>query len=465
MPFYVVGIALIAYSLIDFDRSLFLFIGFKFFLNSNITVISIPGVPSLSLDLLMSIVYVALYLVKRKKGKAKHSFPLITPLLLIYLSSAISAVFSIAGIGSELTNLIKNIFLDFIVIVILWETLERQKEFKYLFNVITIVILISCVYAIFEYSVNTNPLSIYEATLNHDASKIIDASYEINARGYRVNSIFEHCIGAGVTWSIYSLFVLYSYVYKNCFIKIKWFHLVLALFAAFCVVLTKMRSCIIFFAIGSIGLFNFRKKKTIKITAVVILSLIIVFAFGLIPEELSLIMGSITNAKYQDMISGSTISMRIDQFAAAIELLMINPLFGLGERFQDVLSNSITVRLFGSESIWLLAITRRGILGVISEIVFFYYLVVKLPKMYSSKPMFWVSLSYFLTYTITTLPGIIMPCFYFFIMFYIKTSKRYVEYQGPQITEWSLKRTALIHRKLSVKRLRGRQIAKYEQNY
>ena len=449
MVFYIIGLILIIYSFKDFKKSFFLYIGFKFFLNPNITIISIPGIPQLSLDLGLMIFYFFMFFTKKKKlEKAKISFPLITPFIILIISSFSSSLFSIAGFGAELSNSIKIIFLDYLAIIMMWEMIEDNRDYDYLFKIISIVILVSCIYAVVEYALQYNPLSLYEMTLNGDETKIINSIYEINGRGYRVNSIFEHAIGAGITWALYVDFTLYAFVFYKNKIKIKPYHFCIVVLAIVCVFLTKMRSCMIFLVIASVGLVNFKKKRSCLILTGVIIACIIVVAGGLMPDEIVNIIKSITQSKYQTEVSGSTVEMRIDQFSAAFELMKINPIFGLGYKFQNVLSNSVTKRLYGSESIWLIAITRYGIIGVLSEIVYFYYLVIKIPKSIHSKPLFWISLAYFLTFSITTLPGLIMPMFYFTFIFCVKNSNKYSRFSyGKRLNEWKIKGKNIIHRK------------------
>ena len=90
----------------------------------------------------------------------------------------------------------------------IWEIYEDKADYKRLYKYITIVMLISCVYAFIEFFIKRNPLALYEATLNKDESRIILGLYTNEQRGYRVQSIFEHAIGAGINWAIYAIFTM-----------------------------------------------------------------------------------------------------------------------------------------------------------------------------------------------------------------------------------------------------------------
>lgn len=447
MIFYIVGVFLVLYSFFDYKKSFFLFVGFKFFLNGNITLVSIPGVPQLSLDLFLTMFYYLFFLSKPQLRRAKISFPLLTPFLIYIISNFLSMLFGIAGIGNEFSNFLKALFLDSLMIFMIWEIVEDKSDFQDLFEIVTAVILISCLYGIFEYFIQSNPLSLYEMSLNGDSSKITNNLYEINARGYRINSIFEHCIGAGITWATYALFVLYGYIFYRNKIKIKSYHFIVSTLALICVFLTKMRSTFIFMVIGSLGLINVKRKRFYIIAIAVAISLFVVFSSGLVPEEVIRVINSLTNSEIQSEMSGSSLEMRIDQFSAAFEILKVNPIFGLGDKFQSVMKNDLTKRLWGSESIWLMAITRKGIIGIIAVAIQFYYMIIKIPKTCKCKSLFWLSLAYCVTYTVTSIPGTVMCWFYFVFSFFAKNSYKYKSLNNSRIDEWKYLKNKIIHRK------------------
>lgn len=139
MIFYIVGAFLVIYSFFDYKKSFFLFVGFKFFLNGNITLVSIPGVPQLSLDLFLTGFYSLFYYSKKQFRKAKISFPLVTPFLIYIISNFLSMLFGIAGIGNEFSNFLKALFLDCLMIFMIWEIIEDKNDFQDLFEIVTVV--------------------------------------------------------------------------------------------------------------------------------------------------------------------------------------------------------------------------------------------------------------------------------------------------------------------------------------
>ena len=66
-PFLIIAAPLILYSLKNYKQGFFLFLAFRLFLNNNINLINLPGVPLLTLEVFMSIFFALLYVIKRKR--------------------------------------------------------------------------------------------------------------------------------------------------------------------------------------------------------------------------------------------------------------------------------------------------------------------------------------------------------------------------------------------------------------
>lgn len=421
MIFYIIGLLLVIYSFWDFKKSFELFLGYKLILVTNITVISIVNLPILTLDMLLVIYYCTRYLLFSSKYQfATKPFPFMGPLLLFICSVIISSFFSQAGFIAEISNIVGVILQNFLLIYMIWQIVDTKNDYTFLFIIITIVILFSCCYGVFEYSISNNPLVEYEATLNSDINKLINYSYmdEISSRGYRVQSIFEHSIGAGINWALYALFVLYSEV-NNIKRPLRKISIITMVLCIICIFLTKMRSPLVFFFIATIGCLNFKKKKSyILIFLGVIFLCTFINKFDYANVFFSLLQ---TN----NSIGGSTLKMRIAQYKAGVELWKYSPIWGLGSKFQNIMNNTLTSQLLGMESVWLSILVKYGLLGLISYLWLSIKSIVYLPTHYKTKEIFYISLAYWITYTISSVPGMSMTMYYLFIFFWMKRSKIY----------------------------------------
>ena len=110
--------------------------------------------------------------------------------------------------------------------------------------------------------------------------------------------------------------------------------------------------------------------------------------------------------------------------------MSISPIFGLGPSFTDVMEGTLIDRLLGSESIWLGVITQLGVIGIIAYIIQVFYFIYKVPKNFKNKYLFIVSLAYWITATVTSMPGFKIIYLYLFLFYIIKNT----EYYKLQIT-------------------------------
>lgn len=424
MVFLLSGLLLFIYGIFDFKKAFILFLAFKLLLVTNVTIISEPGIPLLTLELGLTIGFTFLFFIKGIKVQNAHmSFPLLIPFTFYILSLTVSSVFSAAGLASEFTYLIQCLFENVILVWICWQVLETKPDFTFFFKVITILIFISCIYGFLEFFIKDNPISDYEATLNHDPSKVIDFSYSMDERGYRINSFFEHSIAAGLTWSLYSCFVFYLFVKRKICIKKILFPLITAFMCVACLVLTKMRSPIIFFVIGLLATINFKSKRFYFLAFCFLIGLILILLF--FGNDVQNVIFALFNESSAEEIGGSSLSMRLDQFNAAFSLMGTSPVFGLGPSFTDVINNDLVKRLLGGESIWLNVITQQGLVGIFAYLILVFYCVFYIPNKIRNFNLLIFSFGFWLTYTITSLPGFDFIFYYILIIYFVKYSRMY----------------------------------------
>ena len=425
MVFILAGIAIISYGFFDLKKSFMLYLCYKLILVTNITLISIPGVPLLTLELTMTLLYVIAFLFTGKKYQSAHmKFPLTIPLALYTVSIVISSLLSVSGVGNELSNLIKQLAESVLLVWMTWQIVETKEDFIFLFKGITVIILGSCVYGIVEYFIQRNPLTEYEATLN--SSNAIDWSYDADfGRGYRVNSIFEHAIGAGMNWALYAVLVFNIIQKKSATVGRVIIPIITAILCIPCILFTNSRSPIIFFIIALLSIINFKSKRFYPLVLIGVVGVGICIPF--LSDNVVNVVMSLFDENAAADIGGSNLDMRLRQLEAAFELFMRSPIFGLGPSFADVMQNDTVEQLLGSESIWFQVIPSMGLLGVIAYVVQIYYTIIKLPKKFHSRQIFFVSLAYWVTYTVTSIPGFINIMYYIFIFYYVKSSSIYQE--------------------------------------
>lgn len=423
MPFYLIGAAIVLYALCrDYRQAFGMYFCFHMVLVQNITVISIPGLPLLTLDMALGLFFAGCFFLSGSKHQRAHMpYPYRTPILLLMVCVAVSSVFSVNGLGGELSALIK-IFLESVLLPwMIWQIVEEEEDFHILIKWLTVLILCTCVYGLIEFLLRSNPLVVYERTLNHDPSKVINYTYGTDERGYRIQSVFEHAIGAGINWSMYAAFIFTLYVYRRK-IPMQKTAAITALLCIPCLILTKMRASIFFFVFAMLGVVRFKRKRFYNLAMMLIAAVVLISPILL--DNINILL-SFFNSAAQKAVGGSDSAMRFNQLDAAVSLFLNSPIWGLGISFKEVMNTAEVHALLGSESIWFHVIPAYGLIGIVTYAVIIYYEVYKVPKMFRSLPMRFLAIAFWLTYTLTSVPGMIELMYYFMMFYYIKTSSVY----------------------------------------
>ena len=418
MIFTVIGLAIIVYSIANFKKGFMLFLAFSLFLGKNITFFGI--VP---LSTLMSFYFFLLFIMlryMRKKKDFSPKYPWRFPMIAISFSIIISSIYSISGFSSEISTMLGNIIKEVLVIWVMWNSIETEKDFKTVFKYVTVVMIISCLYGFIEYAFRHNFLYDYTITLANSGS-VRDWRYAIGGRGYRVFSIFEHPAGAGMNWALYGGCLLYFITHKHKMTKNKPLY---ALLACFCIVLsflTKMRSVMVFALLCMLAFWEPKKKRFYY--AIPFLVIIIVL---LLPTIISNpIFRSLFDDNAQSAVGGSSLGMRIIQLEGAFELFSLQPMTGLGTKYMNVLPYVQTYKVLGMETILVSIPVMYGIIGIVAYGIRIIYDIVLLPKRYDSRILFVFTSAFWLVSLITSTPGFSINLMFLISMGIIKTSDVY----------------------------------------
>lgn len=423
MIFTIIGIILILYSFKNFKQAFLLFIMFKLCLVTNITILSIPGIPLLTLDMFLTAVFLLLYFTKRQKMQLEYvPFPYSKPFKWMAVSYFLSTLFAYIGFAGAFSQYIGQILTELVFSWLMWKIIDR-KDIGYIVKGLAFMFLLSCIYAFYEKFTQTNPIQNYELTLVNDASRTIDflVTDDIN-RGYRVQSFFEHAIGAGVNWAMFivlyfTLTTIYKYKLKSKLC------LITAILCIPCVFFANARGPLVFLMVSILSFVDLKNKNFYKLIIVGVILLVVVSP--LLSDYFNNLL-SIFDSKAQEKVGGSNVDMRFDQLDASIELMKQSPLLGLGYKFMNVLHTNLVSRLLGLESIWFRVLTQFGLLGTFVNLMLAYYSLIKIPIQYKSRPLLFFSLAYWISASLTSLPGILIYLYYLILIIFIKTSNRYL---------------------------------------
>ena len=297
-----------------------------------------------------------------------------------------------------------------------------KKDFLFLIKGISIVFLIAGVFGIYEFFIQANPYNDYIISIAGDnPDKILSWIYDTDNsdRGYRVRSIFVHPIGGGMNFGLFFLVVFYLYVFFRKQMDLKYKYLILiATISMFCMFAANSRGPVMFTMIGLFPFFMAKNKYKFQFVLFAILSIFLVHQ---LKPELFNNLFSIFDTKLQNEYSGSNFNMRIEQLSAALQILSNHPFFGIGIKGLSYYSNQLVVsQLLSLESMWLWIIVEQGIVGIIVTLYLIYTLIVKNGIKAHNQLVVWLSVAYFVTYSMTSVPGFAIYLWYAFVFMFIK---------------------------------------------
>ena len=417
MFFSIVGVLILIYSCFNFKKGFLVYLLFQIVWFSNGKIISMAGVPSIPIYLVMALSFVTIYILEGGFRAKLVKFPFIIPLLILSISRVLTCFTSLEGFSSEFARAIGFIFGSFIEVVLIWRIVEEKKDFDFLIKGYCLIFAFASVYGLIEYVIKTNPIVEYKSMLTPEGI----TTYQTDIfRGYRVMSFFEHPIGAGMTFGLFAVFAFLYWTNKKH--KQSAFYIITALLSILCMTLTKMRSSIVFTLIAMLAVVNLKNKKFYKIFFIAVLGIIV--AFPIYKDYVDVFL-SLFNSTAQQSVGGSNSAMRFTQFETVLNIMKQSFLFGFGEQCASYLPKSLVANALGFESIWFEAMSRYGLVGVIGNVTMMLYSVIFVPRKYKCKQAFWIAFAYWLTNTLTSVPFFRMSMYYVVYFYCVKMSNVY----------------------------------------
>lgn len=431
---YTLGGIIIAFITIwNYKKGFLLFLLFQMIWFPDTQVVQIGGL-SLNINFLMSTMYVLLFLIK-SKGKIRCTggkFPYTVPMMCITFSLFITCFTSLSGFFSEFAKAIGLVMMDILMVYLIWKYVCDKSDFAFLFKGLTIILFISCIYCLLEGVVHINPVLNYKISCSSNSLSVYADYFYGYGRGYRCYSIFEHPICASMIYALYVALVL-NMIMNSKKIPYKHLTIITMLLSVICVFFTKQRAGMFLLAISVLPCINFKKKKFYKLAllAVICVLFILPFIWDYLFVLLSSFIPNMDNGS-GGVVGGSTSSMRLMQLNAVYHIMLQSPIAGLGENFKRLYSSVYAAQALDFESLWFEQMAKHGILGVLAYIVMIYYSVYKIPKHFRSKQVFYLSLAYWATYTLTSTPYFRIYFLYAVIFYFIKNSEAYTTMQSGQ---------------------------------
>ncbi len=414
-----IGIIIALYSFFDYKKAFALFYGYSVFWIPSGYICSVGRFTVITGMVIPAIFCLGFLSSKNTRSTliSKPLFPYLLPVSLVFLSMFLSCFVAVSGIASELTRFVSNVIRLYAMIFLTWYAFETEEDFDYVIKILIFAFLFASIYGLIECLTEKNPFFEYKKAIS---TKYLYMYFK-GTRGYRMISVFEHPFGAGMNMGMFMSFVLISIV-SGKDIPFEKAAFITSLLCMPCIILTKMRSGIFFAAIAVLPFFRIKNEKFKRYFPIVFVWCLCLIPLIIANKNIFL---SVVDENVQKIIKGSTFEMRFQQFKAVNEIMTKSPLYGFGEKFNQVISNEYTEIARGYESIWLSQMAEHGIAGVVAQIIFLLYSVFYIPLRYKSIDILFLSLAYWLTNTITSMIGFSEELYFLLLFCYIKRTEVY----------------------------------------
>lgn len=243
----------------------------------------------------------------------------------------------------------------------------------------------------------------------------------------RIRSFCSHSISYGVECVVFLITFLYMYFgyKKEYFAKSMYFAI---FFCVIGIITSGSRTPLLGVAIMILPLMTKLNRISGSQKLIVILAIICFCAlFGLYVIEM---INSIINPD-KTSVEGSNTTGRLEQFAYSIYLVQNNWLLGYGNvNIMDMKSFDYSI-LYGAESIWMVTILQKGIIGILAYAYFYVDIFKHLPKNNKTIFIFFV-LGWLLIDSATSLMGINMflPIMIMSLLYRLGTNNNLIKYDS-----------------------------------
>lgn len=383
IAFAVLGLVIIG-SFINFKKTVLIWLPAQMLFNAQIAVKYTS--PAMSLTLAVDIYLLIYYFLRRGSFRSKmnnEKFMLTSPMVLMIISYVMSLIFGIISTSNGINAMIKYFTANFGLVFLATRVLNTNGDIKFFVKISAIVCVIITVLALSESILKDNlwlDFVYFNSPIDENTigrMYYVPGSIELRYGMVRARSTFGIHIAFGIACLFYFWLMQLQYVRKWKYLS-----------NAKLLLLSFLLAAGIFMAnakTGYIGLFFllfglYPLSKIINPKMLIPLSVIVVIILVYFPEYINNFI-SLFNPDVAEEGGGSSVEGRQVQFAIALNLFKMNPIFGNGPGSISVLKQfGNNADILGAEGSWMSILPERGILGVITYVYFYVALFLKSKK-------------------------------------------------------------------------------------
>lgn len=390
---------------VNYKKTVLVYTPFKFlFTNSVILAGNITFENAISL--LICLLFVYHYGVRKQFHYNKPLWPLFLSFLLMSISESISAIIGEPNYISIPLKVCRN----YGYCIVLYYIVVDENDLRILLKSLFAYSIILVGNGIIQLVLDVNIIGDWVLDNLKEDNFFID-KIDYGDRGLRINSFLAHSICFGDVCAIF--FFVFVYFYQKDFLKgicrVSIFVLLIG------VVLANSRTSLLAMMIYVLPLL-LQKEKILRYKVFYVVGLICFFLYLSVPMYQMLDSMFNENSKYA--IGGSNMTMRLEQLAASFYVVRDSLWLGLGYSFDfgDI------EELRGAESVWFNIIMYQGILGCLCYL-FIIIQSIRKTRIYNNyRYILFMSLGYFLQQSSTYNAGLNEFLFYFCLVILITHS-------------------------------------------
>lgn len=339
------------------------------------------------------------------------TYPFLVPSLLVGLSYVITNVLAEAHWPS--TVFVWNTIYCYPFVV--WCVLNEERDLKLLMHSYMAYFGFCVIYALMELSLGENVILSKFIQMNVVNANVLNYT-EVRFGFKRIQSVFDTPMSMGLAMGVFG-YLLFEY--RKMARNNNFFVAVLMLACLVLPWLSGSRSVFAAVFILLIPVLN----ETLSGSRFALLKIGLVggaiFLFG---GWMMLLVDSFIHS--DTAVTGSSLDMRLMQFAVIVPFFLNSPIWGNGYAFIWSFVKSVDADILGAESIWLQLLVDFGIIGAAAYISCIVYMVKALKKVVHKKSVF-LPMSIVAGYTLSTFLGLELNFFFIVCLIFLKTKELY----------------------------------------
>jgi hypothetical protein len=322
----------------------------------------------------------------RRRSHWIKSCPLFLPLLLLFISAALSLLLNILSPDAgalQVFNLFNEIVVPVSAFNYYFAKLSKEEQHKY-FRSLLLFYGVIAAYAAVTFLLDFNPYILFMESTTQ-TGRVQVQTYAETLRGLRAQGTISHPItfGAAIVLVLLASAAVSldrRRIGRRIF-SARW-GVLCATFIIFAMMLTKSRSPIIL--LGIAGIYTvFTSSVVTSYIYIMIGSFLLALSYFFIPgvSDIVLSVVNIFIPSVGEAQHGSSLEMRQLQMAVALKYFLASPFAGNGlEATRNIVASGTEPDLYNSESLLFSVLINQGLVGLIVYIFLFIFLFVKVVK-------------------------------------------------------------------------------------